>query len=117
MRRRVTTLLFLIVLLFGSVATPVLAHPETGELGHAADLIDMHKVVEGNTFGTGPSTNGAIGEADLLAGHHHHCMCATEIESRRSDLATPIHCQIFLTAVSSALRSISAAPPTEPPAA
>ena len=111
MRVRITSLLVLIGLFFGTFVMPAMAHASGHSPVHAGEMVDVHEISDADHS---KPTNG---DSDMPchAVSHHHCSVALPFNPPRLSLSSVPKAMLVRPASTSALASHSQAPPLDPP--
>jgi hypothetical protein len=113
MRGKLTILILMFAILFGTVIMPTIAHAQAAAIGHESEIVEAH---EHDASGA-QDQQGSDTDKPCHAVAHHHCSAAlkTDVTALAS---MPFLSQIRAIPLSSLkMTSLAQAPPTEPPAA
>ncbi|MEQ1537627.1 MAG: hypothetical protein ABL928_01760 [Sphingorhabdus sp.] len=113
MQGRITSLLLVFAILFGTVIMPTVAHAQAASASHAEEFLDIHEV----DSDAGQDTRDDDGEKPCHAVAHHHCSMALRIDGPPRTMTLTAAQNSFVASLHAAMASLSQAPPTEPPAA
>jgi len=113
MQGRITSLLLVFAILFGTVIMPTIAHAQAASASHSAEFLEIHE----HDGASGQDTQEEDGDKPCHAVAHHHCSIALRVDTPATAMALALSQTSFVASLHSAMASFSQAPPTEPPAA
>lgn len=113
MQGRITALLLVFAILFGSVIMPTIAHAQAASASHSEEFLELHEHDEAGD----QDTQKQDGDKPCHAVAHHHCSIALRVETSAMAMPSPRLQNSFVLSSTAAMASFSQAPPTEPPAA
>ncbi len=113
MQGRITSLLLVFALLFGTVIMPTIAHAQAASASHSEEYSEVHE----HDGAANQDTTDEDGEKPCHAVAHHHCSIALRVDTLAVHLRSARLQNSFKPSSSAAMASFSQAPPTEPPAA
>jgi hypothetical protein len=113
MQGRITSVLLIFAIMFGTVITPIIAHAQAASAWHSAEFLEIHD----HEGASERDTQEKDGDKPCHAVAHHHCSIALRVETPATPMALALSKTSFLASLHTAMASLSQAPPTEPPAA
>lgn len=113
MQGRITSLLLVFALLFGTVIMPTIAHAQAASASHSEEFLELHE----HDGAEDQDTQNEDGKKPCHAVAHHHCSIALRVDAPAVHLTSVQLQNSFKPSSSAAMASFLQAPPTEPPAA
>ena len=113
MQGKITALLLVFAILFGSVIMPTIAHAQAPSASHSEEFLELHEHDEAGD----QDTQQQDGDKPCHAVAHHHCSIALRVETDAMTIPSTWLQNSFVPSSPAAMASYSQAPPTEPPAA
>lgn len=113
MQGRITSLLLVFALLFGTVVLPTIAHAQAASASHSEEYSEVHE----HDGAADQNTQDEDGKKPCHAVAHHHCSIALRVDPPAVHLMSARLQNSFKPGSSAVMSSFSQAPPTEPPAA